>query len=46
MIEADNGLVNALPVIDIITLAPLALEGGLSLTDGCRIIEIPLPVTC
>ena len=31
-LQTDNGLVDALPVVDILAFAPLALEGGLSLT--------------
>ena len=40
-IEIDHCTVDALPVVDILTLSPLSLESDLALADGLRIIEVP-----
>ena len=39
--RGHHGLVNALPVVNVLTLSPLALERLLTLAHGHRIIEIP-----
>ena len=41
---AHHRLVHALPVVGILALAPLAFEGGFTLTHRHRVIEIPQPV--
>ena len=41
-IHIHHRSVNALPVVRILTLAPLSLESLLTLADGLRIIEVPL----
>ena len=42
--RGDNGLVDALPVVHVLTFAPLALELCLALAYGQRRIEVPLSV--
>ena len=41
LLEADHRLVQALPVVLVLALAPQSLEGLLTLADRLRIIEIP-----
>ena len=38
---AHNTLINALPVINILSFAPYLLEGSLTLLNRCWVIEIP-----
>ena len=42
--RSHHRLVDALPVVDVLALTPLFLEGLLTLIDGQCVIEIPLPV--
>ena len=37
-----NGLVHALPVVDVLALTPLPLESLLTLLHGHRVVEVPL----
>ena len=42
--HAHHRLVHALPVVHVLALAPLALEGLLTLRHGLLVVEVPLPV--
>ena len=42
--RSHHRLVDALPVVDVLALAPLFLESLLTLIDGHHVVEIPLPV--
>ena len=43
---SHHGLVDALPVVHILSLAPQLLEGGLALAHGDGVVEVPLAVAC
>ena len=42
--SAHNRLVDALPVVHVLTLSPLSLESGLSLVDCHLVVEVPQAV--
>ncbi len=42
--KRHNGLIDALPVVDILALSPLLLERCLTLADSHRVVEVPLRI--